>query len=326
MSSPMATRPAIPDLPPGFVAGAGAIDVAALASAGTPPDWLKISPRGSFECRDGRSFTLDPDTIIRRFAADGAHVPIDVGHETVRNNAAPALGWVNKLEARPDGLYGQVEWLEGGKAVLAARTHRYVSPAFHHDDQNRATWLHSVALVAAPALARMPAIASAGHPNQEPPMKSLIAALGLQDAANEAACLAALQAGFVTKAVHDETLAQLSAATTELTSLKKASHDGEVQRVLEAALKEKRIPPAAKDHYARMAANADGLASVKALLAVIPPGTVAGSSTLEGSHRPPTGEDTRDAETLSAEAQKVAKERGIPLSDAMSIITSKKAA
>ncbi len=54
--------------------------------------------------------------------ADAIDLPVDLDHATVKKalfgDAAPAVGWINKLEARADGLYGRVEWLDEGLRVL----------------------------------------------------------------------------------------------------------------------------------------------------------------------------------------------------------------
>jgi phage I-like protein len=133
-------------------------------SATPAPDWVKVTPRGSVTTRDGRSYRFDPEKLLARFAADGVDIPVDIDHAVARKTAfgerADAVGWVRELRPAPDGLYARVEWLKAGLDALAARTHRFISPTFRHDDSGEATWLHSVALVAAPALS-LPAIASA---------------------------------------------------------------------------------------------------------------------------------------------------------------------
>ncbi|NVO16099.1 MAG: helix-turn-helix domain-containing protein [Rhodoplanes sp.] len=144
-----------------FALGAVTLDVAA---AGGAPAWVKVAPRGAVVTRDGRSYQFDPEKLVSRFAADGIDLPVDLDHaiarKTLLGERADAVGWVKELQARLDGLYARVEWLTSGLSVLASRTHRFVSPTFRHDDAGAATWLHSIALVAAPALS-MPALASA---------------------------------------------------------------------------------------------------------------------------------------------------------------------
>ena len=253
----------------------GVSTLAVKLTDGKPPEWVHVLPRGELVARDGRRFHIDPEALVARFQADGVDIAIDLDHALAlrapKGEAAPAQAWLKALDARPDGLWGQVDWLDGGKTVLAARTHRYLSPTFHHDDSGRATWLHSVALVAAPAMAGTPALASALTTQTETrPMKGIATALGLTEDASEQACLTALgtmKAGLVTKAVHEETLAKLTAATGELAEMKRKAREAEVGTVLEDALKARKILPAQREHYAALCATDEGLAGVRALLA-----------------------------------------------------------
>ena len=144
-------------------------DIVVLEAVGAKltalPAIIKLAPRGRFIARDGRSFNVDPEALVARFEAHGIDVAVDIDHATVKKamfgEAAPAVGWIGKLIARADGLYGSVSWLAEGARTLAARTHRYISPSLQVDPDGNAQWLHSVALVATPALP-MAAIASAG--------------------------------------------------------------------------------------------------------------------------------------------------------------------
>lgn len=258
----------------------GSVLVALAAEASdAPPEWIKISPRGAATTRDGRSFEFSPEALIARFAADKVDLAVDVGHGLVKDMGAPAVAWIQELQARDDGLYGRVDWLAAGKAILAAKSHRYVSPTFNHDEAGRATWLHSVSLVAAPALSDMPALASADPKQEQPTMKTILAALGLAATASEAEGLAALTAlqgkivdpsTVVSKAIHDETLAKLAAATTKLTTIETETRKRDVDGVIEGALKAKKILPAQKDHYVALCSTDAGLSQVKAMLAVTP--------------------------------------------------------
>lgn len=129
------------------------------------PEWIKIAPKGAITARDGREFVIDPALLVERFNSDAIMVPIDVDHATVKKAAAgdsaPAVGWIEELQAREDGLWGRVSWLKEGLRTLADKTHRYISPTFKTvKETGLAVWLHSAALVAAPALS-MPAVASA---------------------------------------------------------------------------------------------------------------------------------------------------------------------
>lgn len=249
-----------------------------LSAAAAEGNWLKITPRGEVTTRNGINYTFDPEALAARFAADDVKIAIDLDHGIARlasqGHTVPAVGWIEELEARADGLYGRVEWLEAGKAALAAKTHRYFSPTFPHVG-GKATWLHSVALVTSPALSKMPALADASAKPTEPSMsKAIAAALGLSADATETACLSAIATltggGTVSSEVHQQTLTTLSATTTELETLKASIRQGEIDALLDGALAEKRIVPAQREKYANLCATDNGFKDVKALLAATP--------------------------------------------------------
>lgn len=273
------------------------------------PKWVKISPRGTFTTRDDRTFTVDPEALVARFNAEGVKIPMDIDHATAKKaffgDEAPAVGWIEELSARPDGLYGRVEWLEEGERVLKAKTHRYLSPTWPQKKDGSVSYLHSVALVAAPALS-MPAVASAAITNPETPMlKAIAKALGLNEDATEQSCLAAISQMSIRidPAVHQAALSSLSATRAELEEVKKAGREKEVNELLEDALKAKKIAPAQRDHFAALCATDDGLKSVKELLATLAAGLQ------------PSGLDDRTAapnlSSLSAEDRKMMSDLGL---------------
>ncbi|CUW95084.1 phage protease [Agrobacterium genomosp. 2] len=276
------------------------------------PEWIKLAPRGKLNARDGRVFTIDPELLVSRFEADAVDLPIDIDHATVKKaifgDAAPAIGWINKLEARPDGLFGKVEWLEEGIRVLGARTHRYVSPTFKADDNGKATWLHSAALVAAPA-ASMPAVASATltttTQTETNMLKALAAALGLNEDASEASCLSAITTlkTRIDPAVHQEALDRIKTLSTEIEDGKKAVHKEKVDTLLEGALKAKKITPAQRESYEALATSPEGFEQVKKLIETLGVGLAA--SNLD-QRRP---EDA--TATLTAEDRDVMKQLGL---------------
>ncbi len=273
------------------------------------PSWIKISPRGTFTTRCGRTFNVDPEALVARFDKEGVKIPVDIDHATAKKamfgDAAPAVGWVEELAAREDGLYGRVDWLAEGKSILSARTHRYVSPAWPHDDRGNVSYLHSVGLVAAPALS-MPAVASAGLTKPETSMlKAIAKALGLNEDATEQSCLSAIS-GLVTRvdpAVHQTTLDTLAATRTELETLKKSGRDKEVHDLLEGALTAKKITPAQREAYASLCATDDGLAGVKKIIETL--GVVLPESGLD--KRTPADK----VATLSAEDRDIMAQLGL---------------
>jgi phage I-like protein len=278
---------------------------AALPSGESPPEWITIFPQvGRIETRDGRSYNVDAAALMARFKADGVAVPIDVNHAThhaARTGArADAVGWINELRVEGDALQGKVEWLAEGKSLLAAKSYRFLSPDFFHTPEGVTTWLRSVALVTAPALGGQKALAAAS--SKESNMDKLAAALGVTAGANEAALLAALDAGFVPKKNHDELVAQLAASQAKLTEIEAAGRKARVDALIEGALKEKKILPAEKDHYAQLCATDSGFESVKALLAAKSPAL--GKSGLDERREPDDGAPLT-ATQLMAKANKM---------------------
>lgn len=326
------------ELPTAVTAGDVVVALSAGASAGEVPEWIKIAPRGPTTTRTRKPYSFDPEALAARFNADDVKVPIDFDHGIVRLGAsgqkADAVGWIEEMAAREDGLYGRVDWLDAGKAALTARTHRYVSPSFPHDTQGNATWIHSVALVTAPDLANMPALADARPGRSTTPetsmTKTIATALGLAETADEQACLSAittLKSGTVSAEVHTQTLATLTATKAELDGIKASTRQAKVDAVLEEALSEKRIVPAQREQFAALCATDEGLAQVTALLAATPRGL--GSSGLDG-RSPETGAaDEVNPATLAAEVgayQKAQTDAGNPISylDAFSHVRAQK--
>jgi len=289
-----------------------AIDIFAAdpqaAVAATGPAWIKLTPRGAFTSRDGRNFIVEPEVLVERFSADKVSVPLDLDHATVKKamfgEAAPAVAWIEELQARSDGLYGRVAWLQPGLDVLAAKSHRYISPSLKTDENGRATWLHSAALVAAPGIS-MPAVASAHPSSPETNMlKAIAAALNLAPEASEASCLAAIGdlAKRVDPTIHQQALSTLAAANSELAALKAAGRKEKVDLLLEGALKAKKITPAQRDHYEALCATDDGLVQVAKLIETLGAGLQA--SNLDD--RTPPGQ----VHTLSAEDRDVMRMLG----------------
>jgi len=329
---------------------AGAVTLAAGADA-PPPEWIKLTPRGPSVTRDGRSFAFDPAVLAARFKQDGIDIPLDTDHSTVllgsQGRSPNTVGYIKAVEARDDGTHGRVSWIDPGSATQQLRTHRFVSPTFHHDSAGSATWLHSAALVSAPALA-MPALA---HALEGTPMKQIAKALGLADDATEAQCLAALasradvkplaaalglaatadaaaclaavgtlKAGSADTGMVAKLQADLLTTSVQLAAIVKATRDKEVADLLDGAMRERRIVPAQRDGYATMCATEEGLKGVRAVLAATPVGL--GPSALGGLA--PTAGDI-DPVKLAAEARALVDKSGgtLNIADAVMQLTRK---
>ena len=131
-----------------------------LPSSGEIPQWIHLMPAGTFSTRDGRGpYTLaDPQAVIATSMAGGM-LPIDQDHATDRNassgNAAPARGWIIKMEARADGIWGEVDWTETGKALLADRAYRGISPVIFHTKSGEVRSIGRASLTNVPAISQL---------------------------------------------------------------------------------------------------------------------------------------------------------------------------
>lgn len=320
--------------PPASSSFAHSVLAAALPKDGAAPEWVTVFPRlGAFKTRDGRAFSADGDALLAVFEADAIDVPVDVMHQTdtamATGGRADAVGWINALRVSAGALEARVDWNDEGKALLAARKYRFTSPSFFHDAAGRATRLKALALVTAPALGNQPALAAATSEDiqPEPLMKDIAAALGLNAEANESACLAALRARLdasVPKAVHDEALASLAAVNAQLATIKADERKARVDALIGAALKDKKITPAEKDHYVALCATDEGLASVAKLIEA-KPALLAGSA-LETRAAVQDGAVLNPTQ-LAAQANKLVAEGGAAdIAEAVTILTAKAAA
>ncbi|MFN4191822.1 MAG: phage protease [Tabrizicola sp.] len=115
------------------------------AEGGKVPDWVHLLPvtRGPVATYDGRGpyHVEDLQSIIRASMAWERGIPIDENHATDLRpgHEAPARGWIVALEARSNGLWGRVEWTAAGRALLADRAYRGISPVLLIDARDGRT-------------------------------------------------------------------------------------------------------------------------------------------------------------------------------------------
>jgi len=126
--------------------------------AGTVPEWICLLPHGLVRTLKG-DFLADElarQEIIRNWQARGLDVVFDYEHATLSKEGtpAPASGWIVELADRgEEGLWGRVQWTERARQHLANREYRYHSPVvLVRKSDNRAVYLHSVALTNTPAI------------------------------------------------------------------------------------------------------------------------------------------------------------------------------
>ncbi len=122
--------------------------------------WVQLIPQGRMEGRDGRGpYQLkDAQRVIdaTKRRAGSALLPVDYEHQTEftqkNGQPAPAAGWIGKLEARPDGIWGQLSWTDRAAAHIRAGEYKYISPVFRHKASGDITLLLRAALTNNPNL------------------------------------------------------------------------------------------------------------------------------------------------------------------------------
>ncbi|MDX1950943.1 MAG: phage protease [Verrucomicrobiota bacterium] len=141
-------------------------------------DWLQLSPYGDFPHALGLQRITQPameqlvarfDALLSRLARRFSGAPIYIGHPDLPALAGNypdrrAYGWIMKLQARADGLYGQVKWSDPGAQLLRNGHYKFVSPCWEAEEiarENgkpvyRPVSLISVGLTNAPNLPVLP--------------------------------------------------------------------------------------------------------------------------------------------------------------------------
>ncbi|MPZ57609.1 MAG: hypothetical protein GEU91_14140 [Rhizobiales bacterium] len=176
-----------------------AISFVALAAAGgAVPDEIMLLPAGgTIPTLDGRGpyKVADLAALAAASLSDaGGKLPIDECHATdlaaPHGQPAPARGWIVALNARPDGLFAQVEWTEEGRELVGSGAYRGISPVFLHTEDNTITRLLRASLTNTPNLRGLAAL---HQENGMDFMAQLREALGLAEDADAAAVIAAIK-------------------------------------------------------------------------------------------------------------------------------------
>lgn len=167
-------------------------------TAGERMQYVQITLAGPTLARDGRYFNFEdlPGIVERTMRYAGStDLVVDFDHQTDRaaknGKFAPAAGWIKRLDARRDGIWGLVEWTATAAKMIAGKEYRYISPVLNLDKQHRVLFIPRISLVNSPAL-EMTALASAQLGDTD--MKNIAAALELPETATEAQAVAAILA------------------------------------------------------------------------------------------------------------------------------------
>ena len=284
---------------------------------------IQLFPAGTFAARDGRPGNLrgvnatswrltaqDAEAVIAHWQRTATPLVVDYEHQTQlaaqNGRPAPAAGWITSLEWEEGrGLFAGVDWTDKARAHIRAGEYRYISPVFAFDRQSGAVLrLICAALTNHPALDGMDAASATFTPYEEPPMKQILAALGLPETADEAAALAALTTlrqerdsakaqaeaapdpkKFVTMTTFSAVQQEAAQLRDELTKLKNEARAAALKDDIEAALKDGRLTAATRGWAESLAKTAPD--ALKAFLATQPPvqaltGTQTGGRTPAG--------------------------------------------
>lgn len=170
-----------------------------LDQTGEVPEWVHLLPTvsGAVQTSDQRGpYTVeDAQAIIAASFADQPKLQIDENHaedlKSGKGEPSPARGWITELQARADGIWGKVEWTGAGRALVADKAYRAMSPVILHDKAKRVVAILRASLVNRPNLKGLVSL------NQETSMDAMAqmaAALGLSEGASADDILAAIKA------------------------------------------------------------------------------------------------------------------------------------
>lgn len=161
------------------------------------PEWVHLVPtvKGEVLTADGRGPYLveDAEAIIAASFAEEARLQIDENHAqdlaAPLGLSSPARGWIAEMQVRADGIWGRVEWNAAGRALVADRAYRAMSPVILHDKAKRIVRILRASLVNRPNFRGLATL------NQETEMfdvKKLAKALNLAEDATEEDIFAAV--------------------------------------------------------------------------------------------------------------------------------------
>lgn len=208
---------------------------------GEVPEWVHLLPtaKGQVQTNDDRGpyNVTDAEAIIAASFADQTKLQIDENHaedlKSGQGEPSPARGWITELQARADGIWGKVEWTAAGRALVADKAYRALSPVILHTKGKEVVAILRAALVNRPNFRGLAAL------NQEQSMDfaaKVAAALGLAAGASEDDTLTALNALKDKKPEGDAALqASLQSAVSQIGAAFGLPADAKADTVVAAA-------------------------------------------------------------------------------------------
>ena len=221
------------------------------AGDGAPPEWIHLLPAGEIRTVDGRGpyRVADAAALIAASLQGDARLPLDENHSTdlaaPQGGPSPARGWITEMQPRADGVWGRVEWTSAGKALMADKAYRHISPVIVHDRRGTINGVLRASLVNAPNLRGLTAL---HHQQQETDMELLAqlrGQLGLPETADGAAVCVAV------KGLQDGAPALQQAQTAigmiaEAAGLARTAPAAEIVTAIQAARDPAKMVPAAQ--------------------------------------------------------------------------------
>lgn len=234
----------------------------ALHAAGAASDWIMLLPipKGGapITTRDGRGpySVANAAQLIADSMRDGK-IAIDVNHSIdiagPQGLPSPAVGWVDQMQQRADGIWGHVEWSDEGKAVMHNRAYRSISPVFAHKPDGSVVEILRASLTNTPNLRTIAALHATGGNMDD--LTQLRTKLGLPDTADIAAVLAKIDELLTTKqsagGVPDPSefvpIAQFEGVVARMNQLNQGIELESAKQHVETVIRAGRMVPALRD-------------------------------------------------------------------------------
>lgn len=219
--------------------------------------WVHLAPGGKIVTKDGRGpYQLDDADAVIRVSFHSANIdklPIDYNHAidlaAPRGEGSPAAGWISRMEARADGIWGHVEWTPSAARAISEKEYRFLSPVLLHTPEGRVRAIARASLTNNPnlTLTALNAAQKGASMETDELLRALRTALGIEDGADGAAILASVNkllesrnsadpALFVPIATFQQTVAELNRVRSGV-SLQAA------ERAAEEAIRDNKLMP-----------------------------------------------------------------------------------
>jgi len=141
---------------------------------GKAPTEFVVLPEGKIEMHGKPPAFMKPEQgqmIIQEFAENGVDMVIDYEHQTLKDDIAPASGWIHCLEWE-NGIKVKCRWTDKAKQMIEAKEYRYFSPVFYVDTSTRdVVMLVNVALTNQPRMKHIEALVAKRNVNFMNPKK-----------------------------------------------------------------------------------------------------------------------------------------------------------